>query len=256
MGLKRIIDPALEPVSVEHAAAHCRVVDEVDFPILAAEIKAAREWVEARTGRALVTSTWLWSIDRFQDVVRAPAQFYNQWNWNRGRILGNRLANDWYTLFVPRAPLQRVLSITYIDQEGKQQILDPAGYKTDCTTQPGRILPSFGLYWPFSRAEIGAVGITFRAGYGAANTVCAPGSGVPWQPSTLYVSGQLVTPTTQNGHAYVCLLGGVSGSTEPAWTTEGGRVADGGAPALGPAALGPAVRPAICRFLQLAGSVY
>ena len=104
MGLKLLIPPALEPVTLDETAPHCRDIDPADFPTLLRQITAARTWVENRTGRALVNQTWLWSLP-VSRCCPVPAQFYNQWNWNRGSPR-NRLANDWYTLFLYRPPLQ------------------------------------------------------------------------------------------------------------------------------------------------------
>jgi prepilin-type N-terminal cleavage/methylation domain-containing protein len=38
-----------------------------------------------------------------------------------------------------------------------------------------------------------------------------------WQPTYAYASGNLVQPSTPNGHTYICTTGGTSGAVEPAW---------------------------------------
>jgi hypothetical protein len=38
-----------------------------------------------------------------------------------------------------------------------------------------------------------------------------------WVAATAYTFGQIVQPTTRNGHKYRCIVGGTSGSTEPSW---------------------------------------
>lgn len=40
-----------------------------------------------------------------------------------------------------------------------------------------------------------------------------------WQASTLYEIGQVVEPTIPNGRRYECISSGVSGATEPTWST-------------------------------------
>lgn len=53
-----------------------------------------------------------------------------------------------------------------------------------------------------------------------------------WTDNTTYALGDVVIPTTRNGHRYICTVGGTvaSGATEPTWpTTTGGTV--GTAPA-------------------------
>jgi len=50
-----------------------------------------------------------------------------------------------------------------------------------------------------------------------------------WTTATTYTKGMLVQPTNPNGHTYVCIVGGVSGATEPTWPTDtNGVVTDGG----------------------------
>lgn len=40
-----------------------------------------------------------------------------------------------------------------------------------------------------------------------------------WIAATAYVNGDVVMPTTRNGHRYICIESGTSGATEPAWPT-------------------------------------
>lgn len=48
-----------------------------------------------------------------------------------------------------------------------------------------------------------------------------------WVASTAYSVGDLVIPTTPNGHIYKATVAGTSGSTEPTWPTDGTTVTDG-----------------------------
>lgn len=49
-----------------------------------------------------------------------------------------------------------------------------------------------------------------------------------WAASTAYTFGQIVMPTTRNGHRYRCVVAGTSESTEPTWPkTNGSIVAEG-----------------------------
>lgn len=49
-----------------------------------------------------------------------------------------------------------------------------------------------------------------------------------WAALTAYVVGQIVVPTTANGHAYQCIVAGTSAGVEPTWPlTSGGTVVDG-----------------------------
>lgn len=49
-----------------------------------------------------------------------------------------------------------------------------------------------------------------------------------WAASTAYTTGDVVRPTTGNGHLYRCIVAGTSGGTEPSWpTVSGDTVTDG-----------------------------
>ena len=51
-----------------------------------------------------------------------------------------------------------------------------------------------------------------------------------WQASTAYALGALVSPSSANGHFYLCTSAGTSGASEPSWsTTNGATTTDGGA---------------------------
>lgn len=54
--------------------------------------------------------------------------------------------------------------------------------------------------------------------------------GGTWLPKTTYEVGEMVTPTTANGHTYRCIVGGTTTDvTEPTWPlNENGTVIDGG----------------------------
>ncbi len=49
-----------------------------------------------------------------------------------------------------------------------------------------------------------------------------------WQASTAYNAGQIISPSTANGHFYECTVAGTSGAAAPAsWPTDGSTFADG-----------------------------
>jgi hypothetical protein len=57
------------------------------------------------------------------------------------------------------------------------------------------------------------------------------GNPATWQASHAYALGAVVTPTVSNGHYYLCIAAGTSGSSEPTWPTgtAGNTVVDSGA---------------------------
>jgi len=68
-------------------------------------------------------------------------------------------------------PLQSVVSITYIDDQGNEQTLSSDKYLIDAVSKPARITPVFGEIWPVTRYQNNAVKVRFIAGYGTAADV-------------------------------------------------------------------------------------
>lgn len=72
---------------------------------------------------------------------------------------------------VPKGPLQSVMAITYVDENGATQTLDPSAYQVDAEDERGRIAPAYGQTWPATRAQLAAVKVRYVAGFGAAEDV-------------------------------------------------------------------------------------
>jgi uncharacterized phiE125 gp8 family phage protein len=166
MGLKLITPPNVEPVTLDEARAHVRAAHNADDGLLANLITAARIYCENALARQFVTATWRWTLDRFYDVQRAPMGLYNEWVWNPMRTLRGRTVRDWYCLFVPRAPVQKIVSLKYYDSAGVERTWDPVNYIIDTDSEPARITPGWGQFWPPWQLRENAVTITFKAGYG------------------------------------------------------------------------------------------
>lgn len=142
MGLRLITLAATEPVTVVEAKAHLRVEAATDDMLISSLIKAAVEYVENFTRRALLTSTWELSLDSWTEVF-----------------------------LLPKAPLQSVTSLTYKDSSGTlHTLLEDTNYHVDITSEPGRIVPVTN--WPTDALHpVGAITIRFIAGYPTASTV-------------------------------------------------------------------------------------
>lgn len=147
--LVTITAPAAEPVTLAEAMTHLRVDPASAGPhpeeaLITALIMAARQHVEQATARALVTQTLEARWDAWDDV-----------------------------LMLPRAPVQSVTSITYVDDAGASQTLAGSGYRVDVGSLVPRITPAFGQSWPSAQSVTGAIAVRFEAGYGAASAVPA-----------------------------------------------------------------------------------
>lgn len=145
MSLTLVTAPALEPITLDEAKDHMRVEVETDDAVIVALIQAAREDSESYTNRAFITQDWKWELDRF------PAR------------------NSW-VLRPPKPRLQSITQIDYIDTNGTLTTWASTEYKVDAPNGPhathARIAPAFSFQWPQTRAELNAVIITYKAGYG------------------------------------------------------------------------------------------
>ena len=143
MPLQLITPPAEEPVSLIEAKLHLRVEFDEDDTLIASLISAARQAAETLTGRQFTTARWKLVLDGFP----------------RGAIA------------LAKCPVQSVVDVNYQDMNSMVQTMPASTYTVDTACEPGRITPVFGQIWPVCLPQIGAVMITFDAGYGAAAQV-------------------------------------------------------------------------------------
>lgn len=148
MGKALVTGPALDPVSLSEAKAHCRVEIAEDDGLLAGYLLAARMHVETYLRRALITQTWDLLID-------------NDWP----EVCVNGVRQNRITLPVP--PLQSVTSVQYIDSNGTTQTLASDQYVVSTKRHEGVIDPAYGATWPSVRDQVDAITVRFVAGYGS-----------------------------------------------------------------------------------------
>lgn len=134
--------PGVEPVTAAQIKTWLNISVSTYDAQLAILIKAAREEVEKRTGRALITQTITLYLDGFP-------------------------TGD---ISLPKPPLQSVTSVKYYDGDGVQQTVDTGDYIVDTSKQPGRVGLAAGAYWPSTQLRAKAVEIIYIAGYGDAST--------------------------------------------------------------------------------------
>ena len=147
MALVLKMPPATEPVSLEiDVKPHLRVVGNEEDVLISSLITTARGYVERITGRALITQTWQYVLDRFPSVF-----------------------------VLPKPPLRTVIGITYKTEDGLVHTIPAADYVVDAASEPARIAPAPGLSWPSDKLyPLGAVTVEFEAGYGDAADVPMP----------------------------------------------------------------------------------
>ena len=136
--------PASEPISTAEAKTHLRVDISADDTFIDTLVKAARQYVEQYTRRALITQTWdLW-VDDFP-------------------------ADD--ALPLGMAPLQSVTHVKYVDDTGATATMTATDYVVDSYNEPGKIVLKGSAAWPSATLqEVNGVNVRFVAGYGTAST--------------------------------------------------------------------------------------
>jgi uncharacterized phiE125 gp8 family phage protein len=136
------VSPAEEPVSLDDARARLRLESGED-DYLPGLIVAARRHCESFQGRAYFTQTWDLYLNAFPGGC----------------------------IKVPLPPLQSITFITYKDNSGVPQTLDPDTYVFDAYGEPGLIHLAYGNSWPATCPEPNSVQIRFVCGYGLAADV-------------------------------------------------------------------------------------
>jgi uncharacterized phiE125 gp8 family phage protein len=159
MSIQLVTPPAEEPVTLIEAKLHLRVDFDDDDTLIASLITAARQAAETLTGRQLITARWKQVLDCFPgpSLMGVPA--------------GQAFTLPGHAILLAKAPVQSVISINYLDMGSVSQTMPVSNYTVDSACEPARITPVFGQIWPICLPQIGAVSVTFDAGYGTAAQV-------------------------------------------------------------------------------------
>jgi uncharacterized phiE125 gp8 family phage protein len=140
MGLKQTVAPAIEPIDRDDVKQHLRIGGGDEDNYLDGLITAARQFVEERTGRQLITATWKETRYRFPEC---------EWTLDRPDLIG-------------------VSSLTYkLASDGTVTTLASTDYTVSTNGHRGVVVPAFGTSWPGARYEIDAVALTYTSGFGA-----------------------------------------------------------------------------------------
>lgn len=136
--IRIVTAPAAYPVTIAEAKEWARIdsqdtsQDSALTMIIAAMVKHA----EHLTGRAFVERTLEWNGQGFTNCIELP--------W---------------------APLLGIDSVKYTDLDRVEQTVAASAYEVDTTSQPGRVRPTWGNYWPSIGYGFNPVRIQYRAGY-------------------------------------------------------------------------------------------
>lgn len=138
--IRRIVEPAVEPVTLAEAKAHLRIDSAftADDAAISSLITAARIHIENVSGRTLIRSRWQIKFDHFP-------------SWD---------------IELPNPPVMAdAVTVTYVPLEGGQP-LSFTDFRTDRDATPAVIRPQWNGLWPSCRGAENDVTVTYWAGYG------------------------------------------------------------------------------------------
>ncbi len=161
-----VTQPSVEPVTLDEAKLFCRIDGNTQNELVSGLITAAREYAEAFTKRAFITTTFRQSLDRF------PGLFTNTMQFPRNNPMFEAIHAQKIKLYRP--PLISVDHIEYKDASGVKQTLqpfnadnNPTGFMVDADNEPASVYPAPGTSWPISYLIVpNNVKVIFSAGYG------------------------------------------------------------------------------------------
>lgn len=133
-----------DPLTLDEAKAHLRVSGGQEDADVLRRLRAAVKHCEDLVHRAFVSRTYEYLLDGFpaDGVIR-----------------------------LPRAPLQSVEEVTYVDSDGVEQTLDEDLYQVVTSAEPGEVVLYDGCSWPTTKVQREAVTVTYVAGYGGPEAV-------------------------------------------------------------------------------------
>ena len=118
MSLALLTGPTAEPVTLADLKTHLRVDNTSEDAALVADIAAARQWIEQRTGMRMMTQTWRWVVDihwRHHGVANPSTDYETRVPERYGdRVIryGMWIKHQPYLRF-PLWPAQSISQITY-----------------------------------------------------------------------------------------------------------------------------------------------
>ena len=167
MALKMITPPTVEPLSLAELHQHLRIDTTDDDLILTSLIAQAREYCEAFQNKKYITQTLELVLDHFPFWYHRTDRMF--WAGVSSQVIypHTYLHRHDYIEFKQCSPVQSVTSVTYYDQNGLPNILDPSTYILDTDSFVARLALAYGKSWPDIQLQpVNAVRIRFVAGYG------------------------------------------------------------------------------------------
>lgn len=167
--VRRLARVAAEPVSLAYMKNYLRLDSDFaqDDALISALISAAREYGEKLTGRAIARGTFRMLLDShpyYTDTIQSqlayPPSYYSLPRYSTTLWNYSQMIKIWYP------PTVSVQQMRYVDTDGNPVILEQdVDFILDRDSEPARIFPLAGQFWPADLYVPEAVEIDFTAGY-------------------------------------------------------------------------------------------
>ncbi len=142
MSIQTTREPTSEPLTLDEVKLHLSELADDKDALIRSLIIAAREHCEAAVQRCFVTRRLRLYLDKFVGGIK-----------------------------LPYPPVMSVESVTYLNRDGAEQVIESADYRVDAFAEPGRLTPAYDAAWPSTRRVNNAVWIDYTAGYGSRKQV-------------------------------------------------------------------------------------
>lgn len=134
--------PTVEPVTLDEAKSHLRIIEDHEDALISMQISAARQRVEGFIKSSLTPTVYEYKLAGFPDEIVLPI----------GPVLSP------------------TVSISYVNDAGAATTLASSDYQLS-TGEVGRVRPAYGYTWPATRPQLDAVTVEFTAGWTSAAAV-------------------------------------------------------------------------------------
>lgn len=141
MSQRLIVQPSIEPVTLDDAKLNSRIDSSDEDAFIVRAIRSARRQVEHRLNRALITQTWELTLDAF------PASEIK---------------------IVEPSNVLSIVSVKYLDETGAEQTVPSTDYALDLGDPARFVLLAEGATWPTTSGGANCVKVRYTAGYGPA----------------------------------------------------------------------------------------
>lgn len=156
MSPNRIIAPTALPLDLAEARQHVRQDFDFDDAKIIALMRAVTDFAETETQRCLVAARYEQVLSSFPgpSLIGVP--------------YGQPYSLPAHAIQILRSPLIQLVSIQYLDMAGQWQTMPATDYAIANFGKLPIVTPVFGKIWPIALPQIGAVRVTYDAGF------CAP----------------------------------------------------------------------------------